>query len=430
MIQLGWKKVISIKSDEFREVTKCRLCAGRLSNQSVNLGNSGLANELYADKDSAQNADKFPLVIGMCGSCKHIQLKHVISPSRMFSNYIYKSGVSSSFQKHFEEAARYIKNLINRDGFVIEIGSNDGLLLSKLEKLGVSAIGVEPSQSLTEISRQNNLEVIHGFWDEQTNLEIISKFGNPHVIAANNVFAHIDDMRKATKLIQETLSKDGFFVFEVSYFGDVFEKNLFDTVYHEHMSYHTIKPLVNFFNEFNLNLINVERIPIHGGSIRVTVAKDLNAVRSTSLENLLDYEYSMGFDNESTLVKFKDKIDSKKLEVNKIVSNIANTDFVFGYAAPAKLVTFLSVMELEKIKLAGVIDDNLEKQDKFLPGSGISIVSTKSVLSQLEQNKPTNIYCLVFAWNIGIELLEKLQEKFPSGTKVVQFMPEVSSVEL
>jgi SAM-dependent methyltransferase len=313
MIQLGWKMVISIKSGDFREVKRCRLCSEELLDQSVDLGNSSLANELYNNEDSAQKADKFPLVIGMCSSCKHIQLKHVISPQRMFSNYIYKSGVSSSFQKHFEEAAICIKNLLKKDGFVIEIGSNDGLLLSKLKKLGVSAIGVEPSLGLAEISRQNNLEVIHGFWDEQTKLEIIEKFGKPQVIVANNVFAHIDDMRKATKLIQGTLSEDGFFVFEVSYFGDVFEKNLFDTVYHEHMSYHTIKPLVNFFNEFNLNLIDVERIPIHGGSIRVTVAKDLNAARSTSLKNLLDYEYSMGFDNELTLVKFKDKIDSKKL---------------------------------------------------------------------------------------------------------------------
>jgi SAM-dependent methyltransferase len=422
--------VISIKSGDFREVKRCRLCSEELLDQSVDLGNSSLANELYNNEDSAQKADKFPLVIGMCSSCKHIQLKHVISPQRMFSNYIYKSGVSSSFQKHFEEAANYIKNLLNKKGFVIEIGSNDGLLLSKLKELEVSAIGVEPSLSLTKISKQNDLVVIHGFWDEQTKLEIISKFGNPKVIVANNVFAHIDDMRKATKLIQETLREDGFFVFEVSYFGDVFEKNLFDTVYHEHMSYHTIKPLVNFFNEFNLTLIDVERIPIHGGSIRVTVAKDLRAARSTSLKNLLDYEYSKGFDNESILVKFKDKIDSKKFEVNKIVSDIANTDFVFGYAAPAKLVTFLSVMELEKIKLVGVIDDNLEKQDKFLPGSAIPIVSTKKVLAQLEQNKPTNIYCLVFAWNIGNELLEKLRGKFPSGTKVVQFMPNVSSVEL
>ena len=430
MTQHGLKMGISINSGDFREVKSCRLCSEKLINQSIDLGTSGLANELYNNESSAKNADRFPLVIGMCGSCKHIQLKHVISPRRMFSNYIYKSGVSSSFQKHFEEVAIYIKNLLEKDGFVIEIGSNDGLLLSKLNKLGVSAIGVEPSLGLTEISRQNNLEVIHGFWDEQTKLEIIEKFGKPQVIVANNVFAHIDDMRKATQLIEETLSKDGFFVFEVSYFGDVFEKNLFDTVYHEHMSYHTIKPLVNFFNEFNLNLIDVERIPIHGGSIRVTVAKDLFAARSTSLENLLDYEQSMGFDNEATLVKFKDKIESKKLEVNKILSNITNTDFVFGYAAPAKLVTFLSVMKLEKIKLVGIIDDNLEKQDKFLPGSAIPIVSTKKILAKLGENKFTNIYCLVFAWNIGSELLEKLREKFPSGTKVVQFMPEVSSVEL
>ena len=406
------------------------MCLGNFIHESINLGTTGLANELYIDKKSAEQADRFPLVIGMCGSCKHIQLRHIISPNRMFSNYIYKSGVSTSFQKHFEEAANYIKQLFKGDGFVLEIGSNDGLLLSKLKNVGVSSVGVEPSLGLIEISRQENLNVIHGFWDEQTSLEVIKNFGKPKVVVANNVFAHIDDIRKATKLIQETLSDNGFFVFEVSYFGDVFEKNLFDTVYHEHMSYHTVKPLLNFFKEFDLDLVDVKRIPIHGGSIRVTVTNNLNTVKSKSLMDLLTYEDLMKFDDKAILMEFTNKIESKKKEVKAIISQIKDSDFVFGYAAPAKLVTFLSVMDLENINLASVIDDNSEKQGKFLPCSGIQIVSFDFALSVLEQTNKTDVFCFVFAWNIGIELLNKLREKFPDGTKVVQFMPAVSSVEL
>ena len=429
MTQLDWMMGISINSAECREIGNCRLCLGKLFHNSINLGTSGLANELYFDRKTAENADRFPLVIGMCSSCKHIQLKHVISPNRMFSNYIYKSGVSTSFQKHFEGAASYVKYLSKSSGFVLEIGSNDGLLLSKLKELGVSAIGIEPSLGLVEYSKQNNLEVVHGFWDEQTRSEIIQKFGKPLVVVANNVFAHIDDMRKATKLIYETLNDNGFFVFEVSYFGDVFEKNLFDTVYHEHMSYHTVKPLLDFFKGFNLNLVDVERIPIHGGSIRVTVTNDLKMVGSQSLIDLLAYESSMNFGSESILTEFNNKIESKKQEVKNIISKIKETDFVFGYAAPAKLVTFLSVMGLERINLVAVIDDNVEKQGKFLPSSGVPVVSLNLVLTELKKSEKSDIYCFLFAWNIGTELLEKLREKFPSGTKVVQFMPKVSSVE-
>ena len=421
---------ILIKLSEFREVKNCRLCLGNLFDTSVDLGSTSLANELYDDHQFAQNADKFPLIIGMCSSCKHIQLKHIVSPERMFSNYIYKSGVSSSFQKHFENTATYLKKLTNGNGFVLEIGSNDGLLLDKLKKLGVSAIGIEPSLGLAETSRLNNLQVVHGFWDESTRLEIIEKFGKPLMVVANNVFAHIDDMRKATKLIQEILKDNGFFVFEVSYFGDVFDKNLFDTVYHEHMSYHTVKPLLNFFKEFDLNLIHVERIPIHGGSIRVTVSNDLEADKSQSLIDLLAYESLMNFDDESILSEFNNKIQGKKQQVKSMISKIKSTDFIFGYAAPAKLVTFLSVMELEKIKLVGIIDDNSEKQGKFLPSSAIPIVSINAILAELNQSKRRDVYCLVFAWNIGSELLEKLRERFPPGMNVIQFMPEVSSVEL
>lgn len=421
---------ISFNSGDFREIQSCRLCLGNLSLDLFDLGNSALANELYIEAKFAENADKFPLVLGICNSCKHIQLKHIVSPKRLFSNYIYKSGVSSSFHKHFEELAEYIKRISKGYGFVLEIGSNDGLLLSKLKNLGIQAIGVEPSLGLTKISKQHKLKVIHGFWNEQTKNAIIENFGRPSVVVANNVFAHIDDMRQAVKLIEEALDHEGFFIFEVSYFGDVFEKNLFDTIYHEHMSYHTVKPLMSFFLEFNLNLVDVERIPIHGGSIRVTVTKDLNVASSKSLQDLLEYEKTMNFHNNSILIKFRNQVEMKKSEIKKAISEISRDSFMFGYAAPAKLVTFLSVMELEKLNLVGVIDDNLEKQGKFLPSSAFQIVSLNAVLDELKQSDKSNIYCLVFAWNIGKELLEKLRKEFPSGTKVIQFMPILSSVEL
>jgi hypothetical protein len=152
-------------------------------------------------------------------------------------------------------------------------------------------------------------------------------------------------------------------------------------------------------------------------------------VGSQSLIDLLAYESSMNFGSESILTEFNNKIESKKQEVKNIISKIKETDFVFGYAAPAKLVTFLSVMGLERINLVAVIDDNVEKQEKFLPSSGVPVVSLNLVLTELKKSEKSDIYCFVFAWNIGTELLEKLREKFPSGTKVVQFMPKVSSVE-
>jgi SAM-dependent methyltransferase len=429
-IQLDWMKNISDKVIDYQTLVSCRLCTGSFHDQNLNLGSSPLANELYSKKESALKADRFPLDLVMCQECKHIQLRDIVSPTRLFANYVYQSGISVSFQQHFKELANYISELSGANGLVLEIGSNDGLLLGKLKELGIDAVGIEPSKKLVDLTVSKGVNAYCGFWEERLSSEIIGIHGLPRVIVANNVFAHIEDMRSATMLISKVLDPNGYFVFEVSYFGDVYEKNLFDTVYHEHMSYHTISPLIKFFQEFNLTVVDVERISIHGGSIRVTVAKEKTSKVSDSVSSILLYEKALGLNNIEILSRLKDKIDAKRNDVKSILGSIEKTSFVFGYAAPAKLVTFLAVMGIEDVYLEGIVDDNPNKQNLFLPGSGHQILSSEKVLDSISLNQSGSFCCLVFAWNIGPELLLKLQQNFPQGTKVIQFVPTVSSVEL
>jgi SAM-dependent methyltransferase len=423
-------KNISNKEIDFITVVSCRLCTGSFYDQNLNLGSSPLANELYSDKESALKAVRFPLDLVMCTNCKHIQLRDIVSPTRLFANYVYQSGISVSFHEHFKELANYISELAGSQGYVLEIGSNDGLLLGKLKDIGMDVVGIEPSKKLADLTESKGLNAYCGFWDEKLSNLLIEKHGSPQVIVANNVFAHIEDMRSATMLISRVLEPNGYFVFEVSYFGDVYEKNLFDTIYHEHMSYHTIFPLINFFKEFDMLVVNVQRISIHGGSIRVTVAKETNQIISDSVEEILNYERTLGLDNIEILRKLQDKIHAKRSEVISSLSGMEKSNFVFGYAAPAKLVTFLAVMGIENVHLESIVDDNPSKQDFFLPGSGHKILSTEKVLNLIRINHYDSIYCLVFAWNIGPELLVKLRKSYPTGTKVIQFMPTASSVEL
>jgi len=429
-IQLDWMKNISHKEIDFNTIVSCRLCMGSFFDQNLNLGSSPLANELYSDKESALKADRFPLDLVMCSNCRHIQLRDIVSPSRLFANYVYQSGISVSFHEHFKELANYISELSGHKGLVLEIGSNDGLLLGKLKDLYMDAVGLEPSIKLVELTTSRGLNAYCGFWDEKSSNEVIEKHGSPRVIVANNVFAHIEDMRSATMLISRVLEPSGYFVFEVSYFGDVYEKNLFDTVYHEHMSYHTILPLINFFKEFNLLVVNIQRKSIHGGSVRVTVAKDITSEVNNSVRTIITYEKELELDNIGILNRLKDKIDAKRNDVITILSKVEKSSFVFGYAAPAKLVTFLAVMGIESVNLEGIVDDNPNKQDFYLPGSGHKILPSEKVLNLISLRQLESVYCLVFAWNIGPELLVKLRQNFPLGTKVIQFVPKVSSVEL
>ena len=301
---------------------------------------------------------------------------------------------------------------------------------NKLKQLGINCVGVEPSLQLVEVAHNQGLEAHHGFWNQDSKNQIVSKYGSPKIIVANNVFAHIEDMRSTTALISEVLDSDGYFVFEVSYFADVFENNLFDTIYHEHMSYHTMTPLIKFFEDFEMKIINVDRISIHGGSIRVTVAKNLEISVDVSVKALVQLENQMKLNDPDILNDLRIKIKNKKDEVWKLLQEIEENGFVFGFAAPAKLVTFLSVMDMEKIHIVGIIDDNPLKQGKFLPGSGIEIMSSVSMSGLLETKLEVIKYCFVFAWNIGEELLGKLRNNFPKGLNVIQFVPDVSSVEL
>ena len=430
MILFDWMRNISNKEIDYKTIDSCRLCTGSFYGLNLNLGSSPIANELYSDKESAIKADRFPLNLVMCTNCKHIQLKDIVSPTRLFSDYVYQSGFSVSFHEHFKELANYISTISGPKGLVFEIGSNDGLLLGKLRDIGIDAVGIEPSRKLADLTVSKGLNAHCGFWDEELTNVLIERYGSPKVIVANNVFAHIEDMRSATELISRLLSPNGYFVFEVSYFGNVYEKNLFDTVYHEHMSYHTISPLICFFKEYNLTVIDVKRISIHGGSIRVTVAKEINPKVSASVGEIQVYEKTLGLDKIEILSKLKDKIDEKRIEVTSFLTSMAKSGFVFGYAAPAKLVTFLAVMGIENVLLEGIVDDNPSKQEFHLPGSGHKIVSSEKILNSIKGRDYDSIYCLVFAWNIGPELLAKLRKSFPKGMKVTQFMPSVSSVEL
>jgi hypothetical protein len=420
----------TILNKDVKEIVACRLCRGEFSTQILNLGSSSLANELYDDYESALNADRFPLIVVMCDKCKHIQLKHIVSPERLFSNYVYQSGFSSSFQDHFKGLAEYLGSMVSGEDYVLEIGSNDGLLLGKLNQIGVKSVGVEPSAQLVMQSKKIGLEVLHGFWSPELKNEIIKTYGRPKVITANNVFAHIEDMRAATSLIADALDLNGFFVFEVSYFLDVFRKNLFDTIYHEHMSYHTVIPLISFFNEFGLTVIEVSEIEIHGGSIRVTVARNELTKISDSIFKAIEIEKSLLLDQSVILKELEMKINLKREEVKSMVLSIKEGNFVFGFAAPAKLVTFLSVMHLERMKLEGIIDDNPLKQGKYLPSSGNKIVSLDDLKAKLKLSSCVNISCVVFAWNIGAELIKKLRSNFPTNGQVIQFMPDTTSVEL
>ncbi len=417
-----------------KTLSNCRLCTGNFFEKTLKLKSTPPANELYPTKDSAKKAEKFPLEVVMCQKCRHVQLKHIVSPKRLFDEYIYKSGTSKFFNEHFDSLASKIDSEFPVNNYVLEVGSNDGVLLTSLNKRGIKSIGIEPSEYLARECINRNLNVYNSYLDETTVVKITQSHGKASIVLGNNVFAHIEDMKGAFKNVFEILEDSGIFIFEVAHFKYILTDGLFDTIYHEHMSYHTATALESFATASGFKIFRIEEISSHGGSLRFYLSKNHDKLKEPSVELIKNDEIKLGLNQVEALSLIEDKIKETKESAARMIKDIGlgdNTVFV-GYGAPAKVVTFLAQMELEEINLIGVIEDNVEKQNRFLPGSGFAIKSLEEMKKLISVNE-SNEVCLnflIFPWNLKKEIVEKLSKWVPKNSNAVVFFPKVEKVEI
>ena len=417
-----------------KTLSNCRLCTGNFFEKTLKLKSTPPANELYPTKDSATKAEKFPLEVVMCQKCRHVQLKHIVSPKRLFDEYIYKSGTSKFFNEHFDNLASKIASEFPVNNYVLEVGSNDGVLLTSLNKRGIKSIGIEPSEYLAKECINRNLNVYNSYLDENTVVKITQSHGKASIVLGNNVFAHIEDMKGAFKYVFEILEDSGIFIFEVAHFKYILTDGLFDTIYHEHMSYHTATALESFATASGFKIFRIEKISSHGGSLRFYLSKNHDKLKEPSVELIKNDELKLGLNQVEALLLIEDKIKETKESAARMIKDIGlgdNTVFV-GYGAPAKVVTFLAQMELEEINLIGVIEDNVEKQNRFLPGSGFAIKSLEEMkmLISVNESKEVCLNFLIFPWNLKKEIVEKLSKWVPKNSNAVVFFPKVEKVEI
>ena len=418
----------------FRTLTNCRLCSGEFFQKTLRLKSTPPANELYKSKNEARAAEKFPLEVVMCQKCRHVQLKQIVSPKRLFDDYVYKSGTSRFFNDHFDKLASTLVAEFKVDNYVLEVGSNDGILLASLAKRGIKNIGIEPSSFLAKECVNNNLNVYNSYLDSKVVAEIIQSHGHASIVLGNNVFAHIDDMRTAFKNVFDLLGNSGVFIFEVAHFKYILMDGLFDTIYHEHMSYHTAIALEKFALETGFKLFRIEEIPSHGGSLRFYLSKDKDQLIDQSVEKIINEEVNLGLNEVEVLSLIEEKINNTKLATDIMLKEIGVTpnEVFVGYGAPAKVVTFLAQMDMEDMDLIGVIEDNIDKQSKYLPGSGFAINSLEEIQISIVKNgsKELCINFLIFPWNLKSEIIEKLGKWAPKNSNAVVFFPSVEKVKI
>ena len=402
----------------------CVLCQSSSIKEVLNFGKTPLANSYPSKKNTRENF--FPLVCCFCEDCGHLQLKYLVNPNIMFKNYMYVSGTSKVLVEHFKNYFLSIQKKINlnksRDK-ILDIACNDGTFLNFFIKGGFkNVIGVEPAKNLKKLNKEKQIDINSFFFTHKNSFKLKKKYKSFKIITANNVCAHIPDIRDFVLGVKNILEPDGLFIFEVSYLKDVIKKLTFDTIYHEHMSYHSIKPLLSFFESLGMSVLDFDLVEAQGGSIRVYVGHKNQKINKKKINNQVKKEEQMGLLDEKLFKKFHKRIQNQKKEITTIIDkNITKKDKILvGYGAPAKVTTFSHVFNLGAQSIEYIIDDNPLKHNKYTPGKNIKIIS-------FEELKEINFdYIIILAWNFAPSIIKKLRKFIKKPFKIIVPFPKVT----
>jgi SAM-dependent methyltransferase len=421
--------LLSVPSNEMsirknlRRRTSCRLCGERTLELVLSLAPTPPANAFVRADQLDQQTEYFPLDVFFCHGCGHVQLLDIVDPGLLFEHYVYVSGTSPVFVEHFRKyAAAVLGRLTPRPGsLAVDIGSNDGTLLRFFRDAGMRVVGVDPARRIASVATEQGIATIPAFFTAELAASVKAKYGPADLITANNVFAHADDLAGMVRGICELLTPDGLFVLEVSYLVDVFEKTLFDTIYHEHLSYHTVGPLRRFFEHNGMELIECHRVDSHGGSVRCLVQKAGGPRPITdSVAALMAREAELGLNRPGTLRAFASKIEALGRDLADLLRRLKSQGrHIAGYGAPAKATTLLYQMGIGPELLDFIVDDSPLKQGLYSPGHHIPVLPPAA----LYQRNPD--YLLILAWNFADAIMAKHHAFQQNGGRFIVPVPEI-----
>lgn len=414
--------MLRVKNQLHRRTT-CRLCGSGSLELVISLAPTPLANAFVPAGELNRKQDIFPLDVFSCRGCGHVQLLDVVDPALLFENYVYVSGTSPVFVEHFHKYAQDIisRFSVPRGALVVDIGSNDGTLLQFFKEAGLRVLGIDPAKNISQTATEAGVETLPTFFTANLAADIKAKHGQASVVTANNVFAHADDLNDMVDGIRELLASDGIFVFEVSYLVDLYCKALFDMIYHEHLSYHAIKPLREFFGRHDMEMIESLRVETHGGSLRGIVQQVGGPHQvGTSVAEVIAIEDELGIDRLEKLRAFSARIQEVKVELRRLLLGLKyRGKKIAGYGAPAKATTLMYHFGIGPDVLDFIVDDSPLKQGLYSPGHHIPVLPPSAIYDR----KPD--YLLVLAWNFAESILVKHEAFAAAGGHFIFPLPRV-----
>ncbi len=407
---------------------KCRNCKTELSFELIDLGSAPPSNA-YLNKNSLKSPENwFPLRVMICKKCWLVQTEDYTDANLLFdSNYAYFSGFSESWLIH---SKKYVQSMvenygINQFSMVVEVAANDGYLLQFFKELNIPCLGIEPTASTAAAAKDKGIDIIQDFFGKDLSLKILEKYDKADLIVANNVLAHVPNINDFVQGFSILLSDHGIATFEFPHLLKLLLENQFDTIYHEHFSYLSLLTIKEIFSNNDLEIFNVEELPTHGGSLRVFVQKKESGNKKIkkSVNNILSIEKETGLMDESFYLNFYKKAEKVKYELISFLINAKKDGKkVVGYGAAAKGNTLLNYAGIRDDLISYIVDRNPAKQEKFMPGSRIPIVSEDF----LKKDRPD--YILILPWNLKDELKEQLNYARNWGAKILVALPNLNFI--
>ncbi len=383
---------------------KCRMCQSEKLVKFLDLGMQPLANAFLKKEDLLKPESKFPLEAYFCEHCNLAQLIHVVEKELLFRDYVYFSSGMPKVSSHWQGYADHVTAnfLFLKNDLVLEIGSNDGILLRVFKDNGFKVLGIDPAGNIAALANERGIPTIPDFFGKKVAQSVFENHGHAKAILANNVFAHIDDHNGVLDGVRLLLHEKGTFVIEAPHILDMFENLAYDTIYHEHLSFLAVRPMQNFFEKFGMEIFDVKIVHAQGQSLRAFVAKSGAYPVSPSVKDLADRELKLGLDKKESYFNLAGRVANSKEKLFGVLQNLKSQGKkVAAYGAPAKGNTLLNYCKIGTGILDFALEDLPSKHGLYTPGMHIPVVNREYA----EAHSPD--YYLMLAWNYKDAILEK-----------------------
>jgi SAM-dependent methyltransferase len=400
----------------------CRCCGERGLDVVLDLGSMPLANGLLTQDDLVRPEPRYPLAIAFCSRCHLVQITHTVEPELMFREYAYFSSVSDEMVEHAQRIAHRMIDRSNLDGrsLVVEVASNDGYLLQHYRARGIPVLGIDPARNVARAATAKGIPTMAEFFDANLADSLRRDGRLADVVHANNVMAHVPDLHGFIAGLATMLKPTGMAVIETPYVRDLVERVEFDTIYHEHVFYFSLSSLTRAFADHGLVVTDVERLPIHGGSLRVFVTRAGTKAVSPAVAALVSEEQALGLTTVGYFSAFAGRVATLGDDLRRVLGGIKDRgDSIAAYGAAAKGAVLLNAFGIGTETLDFVADRSPHKQGRYMPGVRIPVVPAERLVESMPEA------CLLLAWNFAAEILGQQSRYREAGGTFVIPVPQV-----